>query len=196
MWRDSLNSLLGARWSKPLVFALFLTPGAVMAWSGVRSGLSPDFIRVAVKHTGEWTLKLLTFTLAITPLRRLTRLSNLIHFRRVLGLFAFFYGCLHLFAWRLTHHLAGAERFNAWNLRLAFVAFALMIPLAFTSTAASIQWLGGKRWRMLHSLIYASAILGYVHYCAIAKSSASGPAAVGAVLASLLIVRLLPFKNS
>jgi sulfoxide reductase heme-binding subunit YedZ len=79
---------------------------------------------------------------------------------------------------------------------LAFVAFVLMIPLAVTSTAGSIQWRGGKRWRMLHSLIYASAILGYVHYCAITESSTAGPVALGGVLASLLILRLLPIKNS
>jgi sulfoxide reductase heme-binding subunit YedZ len=196
MLRDSLNSMLEARWTKPLIFALCLAPGLVMAWSGLRFGLGTDIIQVAVRRTGEWTLKLLILTLAVTPLRRLTGLSNLIRFRRMLGLFAFFYGCLHLFAWKVMHHMPRIGQFSAWNLRLAFVAFVLMIPLAVTSTASSIQWLGGKRWRLLHSLIYASAILGYVHYCAITESSPAGPVALGGVLVSLLILRLLPIKNS
>lgn len=195
MWRDSLNSLLGTRWSKPLIFALCLVPAVVATGTGVRSGLTPDFVRAAVRHTGEWTLKLLIVTLAVTPLRRWGGLSNLIHFRRMLGLFAFFYGCLHLLAWKLTHHLPGVEQFKVWNLRLAFVAFVLMIPLALTSTAASIQWLGGRGWRTLHSLIYASAILGYVHYCTITESGVAEPVAVGALLASLLIIRLVLLRT-
>src|SRR5215469_17168432 len=114
MWRDSLDSILGASYSKPLIFAFCSTPAIVLTWGGVRSGLDPEFTEAAVRHTGEWTLKLLILTLAVTPLRRFTRLSNLIQFRRMLGLFAFFYGCLHLFAWKFTHHLAVVERFNAW----------------------------------------------------------------------------------
>src|SRR6266576_2458252 len=129
MLRDSLNSALEARWTKPLIFALCLAPGLVMAWSWVRFGLGTDIIQVAVRRTGEWTLKLQLLTLAVT------------------------------------------------------------------STAGCIQWLGGILWRMLHSLIYASAILGYVHYCAITESSAR-PVALGGVLASLLILRLLPIKDS
>jgi sulfoxide reductase heme-binding subunit YedZ len=166
-----------------------------MVWGGLHFRGGQDFVQAAVRHTGELTLKFLILTLAVTPLRRLTGLSNLIQFRRTLGLFAFFYGCLHLLAWKFTHHQPGVEKFNPWNLRLAFLALLLMIPLAVTSTAASVQWLGGKRWRTLHSLIYASAILGYVHYYTIGESSAAEPAVVGSVLASLLIVRLLPFKN-
>jgi sulfoxide reductase heme-binding subunit YedZ len=88
-----------------------------MAWSGLRFGLGTDIIQVAVRRTGEWTLKLLILTLAVTPLRRLTGLSNLIQFRRMLGLFAFFYGCLHLFAWKVMHHLPRIGQFSAWNLR-------------------------------------------------------------------------------
>lgn len=195
MWHDSLNSQLGRPCCKPVIFALCLLPAVALAWSGVRSGLGPDLIDDAVRHTGEWTLKFLILTLAVTPLRRWAGLSNLIQFRRMLGLFAFFYGCLHLFAWKFTHHLPIGERFNAWNLRLAFVALLLMLPLAITSTAASIQWLGGKRWRSLHSLIYASAILGFLHYWGIMKSSTAERFAVGAVLLFLLAVRLLPFMS-
>jgi sulfoxide reductase heme-binding subunit YedZ len=196
MWRDFLDPIRGASWSKPVIFVLCLVPAVVLTSTGVRSGLGPDFTHTAVRRTGEWTLKLLILTLAVTPLRRFTGLSNLIQFRRIFGLFAFFYGCLHLFAWKLTHHLPGVGHFSAWNLRLAFVALVLMIPLAVTSTAACMRWLGGKRWRKLHRLIYASAVLSYVHYCTIAESSTAEPVAVGAILTLLLMVRLLPNQNS
>ena len=196
MWRDSLESILGASYSKPLIFAFCSTPAIVLTWGGVRSGLDPEFTEAAVRHTGEWTLKLLILTLAVTPLRRLTGLSSLIQFRRMLGLFAFSYGCLHVLAWQLTHHLPGVAQFKAWNLRLAFLALVLMIPLAVTSTAGSIQRLGSRRWRMLHTLIYVSTILGYVHYCGIGKSGMAKATTVGGILAVLLILRFLPIKNS
>ena len=189
-WHDSLNSTLGASWSKQISFALCLAPAAIMAWTGLHSGLSPAFRELAVHRTGEWTLKFLLLTLAVTPLRQFAGLSNFIRFRRMLGLFSFFYGCLHFLTWRSLHPVPGVEQVSVWNLRLAFLGFVLMIPLAATSTAASIRWLGGKRWRLIHSLIYGSAILGYIHYSGLARSGILKQIILAMVMAFLLIVRL------
>src|SRR5262245_49659366 len=126
--------------------------------------LGANPISEITNETGVWTLRFLAITLLITPLRKLTKWNALIRYRRMFGLFAFFYGCLHF----LTY--VWLDQFFAWNdivkdvakrpfITMGFTAFVLMIPLALTSTAASIRRLGGKRWNLLHRLVYVNPIV-------------------------------------
>lgn len=180
---------------KPLVFLLCLTPLAGLAWRGFSGSLGTNPIETITHATGDWTLRFLLITLAVTPLRRLLGAPGLVRYRRMLGLFAFFYGCLHL----LTY--LWLDKFFAWGeivadvgkrpfITAGFTAFALMAPLAVTSTAGWIRRLGGRRWQLLHRLVYFSAAAGVVHYYWLVKSDVRRPLAYGAVLALLLGARL------
>jgi sulfoxide reductase heme-binding subunit YedZ len=144
--------------------------------------------------TGDWTIRFLVITLAITPLRKILRLPQLIRFRRMLGLFAFFYACLHFSTW------IGLDKFFDWSemwkdvlkrrfITVGFTAFVLMIPLAITSTAGMIRRLGGKRWQLLHRAIYASAILGVIHYYWLVKSDVRKPLLYASLVGILLAWR-------
>jgi sulfoxide reductase heme-binding subunit YedZ len=183
------------RFLKPVIFLACLAPLARLAWRGFHSSLGANPIEVITHSTGDWTLIFLLITLSVTPLRRLTRQYWLIGLRRMFGLFAFFYGCLHLttYVW--------LDKFFDVNAMLADVAkrrfitagltgFVLMIPLALTSTKGWIRRLGGKRWQALHRLIYFSAIAGVVHYLWLVKADKTKPLEYGAVLAVLLGYRV------
>lgn len=182
------------RWWKILVFALCLVPLALLGWNAYRQDLSANPIEYITHWTGDWTLRFIVITLAVTPLRKLLRWPNLVIFRRMLGLFAFFYGCLHL-----TTYL-WLDKFFAWGeivkdigkrpfITAGFAAFIVLAPLAVTSTAGWIRRLGGKRWQRLHRLIYFSAVAGVVHYYWLVKSDIRRPAFYGALVAILLIYR-------
>ena len=158
-----------------------------------RLGANPvEFIQHA---TGDWILRFLIFTLTITPLRKLLNLPELIRFRRMLGLFAFFYACLHF----LTY-IGPDQSFDLggmWKdvekrrfITVGFLGFVLLIPLALTSTAGWIRRLGGKRWQMLHRAIYVTAICGVIHYYWLVKSDVRKPLFYGALVAVLLLWRL------
>jgi sulfoxide reductase heme-binding subunit YedZ len=145
--------------------------------------------------TGDWVLRFLAMTLAITPLRKMLRLPQLIRFRRMLGLFAFFYLCLHFTTW------VWLDRFFDWRqmlddigkrpyITVGFAAFVLLIPLAITSTAGWIRRLGGKRWRLLHRLIYVAAILGVIHYLWLVKSDRHVPLEYAFLIGALLLWRI------
>jgi sulfoxide reductase heme-binding subunit YedZ len=182
------------RWLKITVFALCLIPLALLGWKAYQQDLSANPIEYITHWTGDWTLRFLVITLAITPLRKLLRWPNLVKFRRMLGLFAFFYGCLHL-----TTYL-WLDKFFAWGeivkdigkrpfITAGFAAFITLLPLAITSTAGWIRRLGGKRWQRLHRLIYFSAVAGVVHYYWLVKSDIRKPVFYGALVAVLLAYR-------
>jgi sulfoxide reductase heme-binding subunit YedZ len=140
-------------------------------------------------------MRFLLITLAITPLRKITHLNWLIRFRRMLGLFAFFYGTLHLFTYLwfdknfvLADILADVAKRRF--ITVGFSGFVLMIPLAVTSTAWAIRKMGGKRWQVLHRLIYFSAIAGVIHYIWLVKSDLTKPLQYGVILAALLLYRV------
>ena len=153
-----VNSILTSKWTKVVVFLVCLIPLGQLLWRAFHNGLAGfpdnmDFganpIEFITHATGDWTLRFLVITLAITPLRKILRQPQLIRFRRMLGLFAFFYGCLHFGTW------IGLDKFFAWSemwkdvqkrrfITVGFAAFVLMIPLAVTSTAGMIRRLGGK----------------------------------------------------
>jgi methionine sulfoxide reductase heme-binding subunit len=183
------------RYFKPLVFLACLGPVGRLAWLGFHSGLGANPIEFITHSTGDWTLTFLLITLSITPLRKLTRQYWLISFRRMLGLFAFFYGFLHLMTWvwldkffdvhEMLHDIAKRRFITA-----GMTGLALMIPLALTSTKWSIRKLG-KRWQMLHRLIYFSAAAGVIHYIWLVKADLKKPLEYAAVLAILLLYRVV-----
>jgi sulfoxide reductase heme-binding subunit YedZ len=181
---------------KPLVFVACLGPLACLAWAALHDQLGANPIEEITHETGVWTLRFLTLTLLITPLRRWTGWNILIKYRRMLGLYAFFYGCLHFttyiwldqfFDWRGMVKDVAKRPF----ITVGFTAFVLMIPLALTSTTASIRWLGGRRWNLLHRLVYVSAILGVIHYLWLVKADTSRPIRYGVIVAILLLARLI-----
>jgi len=182
------------RWLKITVFALCLVPLALLGWKAYQQDLSANPIEYITHWTGDWTLRFLVITLAITPLRKLLRWPDLVKVRRMIGLFAFFYGCLHL-----TTYL-WLDKFFAWGeivkdiakrpfITAGFAAFIVLLPLAITSTAGWIRRLGGKRWQLLHRLIYFSAVAGVVHYYWLVKSDVRKPVFYGALVAVLLAYR-------
>ena len=188
--------MLRSRWAKVLVFVLCLVPLAWLGWRGWNQDLSANPIEFITRYTGDWTLRFLVGTLAVTPLRKFLKLPDLIRFRRMIGLFAFFYGCLHFttYIWldkffdlnEMLHDVAKRPFITA-----GFTAFVLMVPLALTSTTGWIRRLGGKRWQRLHRLIYISAIAGVVHYYWLVKSAVQRPLFYGGLVAVALILRVL-----
>lgn len=179
---------------KTLVFLACLAPLGLLAWQGWRQELGANPIERITHATGDWTLRFLLLTLAVTPARRLLKAPGLIRYRRMLGLFAFFYGVLHLttYAW-LDKFFDAAEMLKDVGKRRFITAgalgLALMIPLAVTSTAGWIRRLGGRNWQRLHRLVYAIAVLGVIHYWWLVKSDIRAPAAYAAILAVLLALR-------
>ena len=181
---------------KLLVFVICLGPAFVLTWKGFHNRLGANPIDVITRTTGHWTLTFLLITLGVTPVRRITSIAWLIRFRRMLGLYAFFYGSLHLmtYVWLdkffdihdMLHDIARRRFITA-----GMTAWTLMLPLALTSTAGWIRRLGGKRWRMLHRLIYFSAAAGVIHFIWLVKADLRRPLTYGAVLAALLAFRLL-----
>ena len=159
--------------------------------------LGANPVEFITRNTGDWTLYFLCITLAVTPLRRFTGWTWLIRLRRMLGLFAFFYVSLHFltFLW-LDHFFDVAEMLKDVVKRpfitVGFAAFLLLIPLAATSTNAMIKRLGGKRWQLLHRLIYLIAPLGILHYwwMKAGKNDFSQPILFGLIVAALLLLRL------
>jgi methionine sulfoxide reductase heme-binding subunit len=181
---------------KVAVWFACLAPLALLIYRGFTNNLGPDPTATVTHATGFATLRLLVISLAITPVRRLSsRLSWLIRFRRLLGLFAFFYGCLHLLTWLwLYSGFSGAAMLDDLSKRPYIMAgmgaWTLLVPLALTSTNWSIRKLGGKRWQALHRLAYGSAILGVIHYWWIVKSGVRTPITITLVLAVLLTARI------
>ncbi len=179
---------------KPFVFVACLVPLAMLATGALRGRLGANPIEKITHQTGDWTLILLLLTLAITPLRRITGINELIAFRRMLGLFAFFYGTLHFFTYIWldkffdTHEIV-KDVYKRPFITAGFTGFVLMIPLAITSTKGWIRRLG-KKWVVLHRLIYASAIAGVVHYIWLVKKDVRKPLIYAAILALLLLWRI------
>ena len=183
-------------WFKAALFTLCLLPLARLVFFAFTDRLGANPIEFVLRSLGTWTLTLLLVTLSITPLRRLTGWNSLIRVRRMLGLFAFFYACLHFLTF------AGLDQSFDLNAILAdvikrpyitvgFTCFVLLIPLAATSTNAMQRRLGGKRWQQLHRLVYFIAVGGVVHYLWLVKKDLTQPLLYGLVLAVLLGARFL-----
>lgn len=171
-----------------------LLPAARLVWLGVTDGLGANPIEFITRSTGTWTLVGLLVTLAVTPLRRLTGNAGLIRYRRMLGLFAFFYACLHGLTYFWLDQFFDAAAIARDILKRPFVtvgfaALTLLVPLALTSTRAMMRRLG-RNWQRLHRLVYAAALLGVVHYLWLVKKDVTEPLIYGAALAVLLALRL------
>jgi methionine sulfoxide reductase heme-binding subunit len=188
--------LLTRRWMKVPVFLLCLVPVLLLVWKYLHQDLGANPVEFITHATGDWTLRFLAITLAVSPLRRLLGLPELIRFRRMLGLFAFFYGCLHFttYLW-LDKFFDFAEiTKDVWKrpfITVGFLGFIAMAPLALTSTAGWIRRLGGRRWQMLHRLIYLSAIAGVVHYYWLVKSDVRKPLLYAGIVSLLLAERIV-----
>lgn len=177
-------------------FLLSLGPLSVLVWKGFHHQLGANPVDVVTRTTGKWTLTFLLITLSVTPLRKILQLPWLIRFRRMLGLFAFFYGTLHLmtYIWldkffdvqAMLHDIAKRRFITA-----GMTAWAAMLPLALTSTAGWIRRLGGKRWLALHRLIYLSAAAGVIHFIWLVKADLRRPLTYGMVLLVLLAYRMV-----
>jgi methionine sulfoxide reductase heme-binding subunit len=184
---------------KIATFLLCLLPVLMLAWRGTHAGLGANPVEFVTHSTGDWTLRLLLITLAVTPARRLLEMPSLIRFRRMFGLFTFFYACLHFLTYIWFDKFFDMEAMlkdigKRPFITIGFASLLLMIPLAVTSTAAWIRRLGGKRWQRLHRLIYLIAAGGVIHYYWLVKSDTRLPALYGAILGVLLAYRWFAFK--
>ena len=196
---------------KLLVFAAALVPFAHLMWRGFNGDLTADPLVEITNQTGLWTLRFVVITLAITPVRRLTGWNPIIRFRRMLGLFAFFYSMLHFLTYLVGDRFASLDfpdGFIAWStvvnlvasiwedvakrpyITVGFIAFVSMIPLALTSTTGWIRRLGGRNWQRLHRLIYVTGIAGVVHYLWRVKADTLHPLIYAAIVAALLGYRV------
>ena len=182
--------------AKILIWVACLTPLLRLGWKGLTGGLGANPIEFITLSTGTWTLVFLLATLAITPLRRLSGQSWLIRFRRLVGLFAFFYGVLHFITYVWLDKFFDVQDMikdvaKRPFITAGFLAFLLLVPLAATSTAGAIRWMGGRRWQLLHRLIYVSGVSAVVHFWWKVKADVRKPAIYAAVLGILLGLRLV-----
>ena len=189
------------RFAKVLVFAACLLPAALLVRGFLINDLGVNPVETITHSTGDWTLRFLLISLCITPLRKLLRKPGLIKFRRMLGLFAFFYGVLHFMTWAwLDMELDFGDVLGEIKKRPFITAGAVsllaMVPLAITSTAGWIRRLGGRRWQLLHRLVYLSAAAGVLHYWWLVKSDVRLPAMYGAILLVLLLARVAIGRRS
>ncbi len=179
-----------------IVFILCLAPLMRLGWKAYQQDLGANPIEVITHATGDWTLRFLLITLSVTPLRKILKQPWLIRFRRMFGLFAFFYVCLHFltYIWLdkfFNVHEMLADVVKRKFITVGFTGFVLLIPLAITSTAGWIRRLGGKRWQTLHRLIYVSAIAGVIHYLWLVKADRTKPLEYGFILFVLLAYRVV-----
>lgn len=177
------------------MFIAALLPLALLVYRALINDLGANPVETVNRYTGDWVLRLLLLTLAVTPLRRLTGWNGLLRYRRMLGLFAFFYACLHFLSWAWLDQffvLADivADVAKRPFITVGFTSFLLLIPLAATSTNAMIRRLGARRWQRLHRLVYLAAIGGVVHFLWLVKSDIREPLVYAVILALLLGFRV------
>jgi sulfoxide reductase heme-binding subunit YedZ len=187
-----VNRLFVSKWTKVFVFVLCLVPAGWIAWR-VLTDTPPNPIEFITHGLGDWTIRFICITLAITPLRTVLKQPQLIRFRRMMGLYAFFYGSLHFGTWiadKFSFTDMSADIVKRPFITVGFAAYILMLPLAATSTAKMVRRLGFARWRLLHRAIYVTAVLAVVHYYWLVKSDVRRPTRYGILIAVLLLWRL------
>lgn len=181
---------------KPAVFIAALGPLAWLVYNAWLGELGANPIETITNTTGIWTLRFIVITIAITPVRWLTKWNLIINFRRMLGLFAFFYGSIHFMIYFVLDRSLMFD--GLWEdivkrpyITMGFTGFVLMIPLALTSTKGWIRRLGGQRWNLLHKLVYFTAILGVIHYWWKVKLDVTDPMVYAAMVGVLLGARFV-----
>src|SRR5678815_633383 len=180
---------------KVVVFVNALIPLVLLLWDLYYKRVGPNPLEFATRTTGMLTLVFLSLTVAVTPLRKIFGINSLVKVRRMLGLFAFFYGSLHLLTYIWFDRLFNLVSVGQDVVKRPFIlagmtAFVLMVPLAITSTNKMVKRLGGKRWAKLHRLIYLSAIAGVIHFWMLVKSDTRLPLTFGFIVLFLLGYRL------
>lgn len=180
---------------KPLILLICLSPVGLLAWNALHGNLSANPISDVTNETGIWTLRFVTIGLAITPLRRLSGWNALGQFRRMIGLVAFTYVCLHFTTYILLDKFFDVPEMlkdvaKRPFITVGFTCFVLLIPLALTSTNGMMRRLGGRRWKSLHRLVYIVGIGGVLHYLWLVKADTSRPLTYGAVILLLLGYRI------
>lgn len=180
---------------KALIFLAALMPLMLLIMDGLNGNLGANPVEVITHRTGDWVLNFLLITLAVTPLRKITGWHWLLRFRRMLGLYAFFYVLLHFttYIWLdrfFVFDEIGKDIAKRPYITVGFICFLLLIPLAVTSTNAMVRRLGAKRWQRLHKMIYVIAIGGVLHYLWLVKSDIILPLTYGLVLVLLLVLRV------
>ena len=187
------------RFAKLLVLVNSAVPAVLLGWDAWHHQLGANPVNFAILTTGMSALVFLMLTMLVTPLRKVSGLNWLISFRRTLGLYAFFYACLHFLIFFFLDRQGSvsstlSEMVKRKYLIVGAAGLLVMVPLALTSTNAMIKRLGGKRWRALHRLAYVAAIAGVIHYYMLVKADVSQPLAFAVVLSVLLGYRLVrPF---
>lgn len=194
----SVQELLKSKFAKPLVFVLCLLPLSSIIWRIFYGDLGANPVETITHATGDWTLRFLLITLAISPFRQWLGLSALLRFRRMLGLYVFFYVCIHFSIWFIADHSFDfAEMIEDIIKRpyitIGFSAFVLLIPLAVTSNNAMVRKLG-RRWKKLHQLVYPILILGVLHYLWLVKADYLEPG-IYALIAAVLLLQRVKFKK-
>lgn len=196
---------------KPAAFLAALLPVAWMIWAGLTGNLSANPLSDITNETGVWALRFLCLTLSVTPFRRLTGWNVVARFRRMLGLFAFFYGSLHFLIYVIVDRFAGLDfpdGIVAWStvrsliasvgediykrpfITIGFTTLMILLPLAITSTTGMVRRLGGRRWQTLHRLVYVAAVTAVIHYWWLVKADVTNPRWYAIVVAALFGVRM------
>ena len=185
---------LRSKWTKVFLFVVCLIPLFLLGWRAYTGDLTANPIEYITHTTGDWTIRFLLITLTVTPLRKLVNQPLLIRFRRMLGLFAFFYGTLHFSTYLVDKsidlHEIWADIYKRPFITVGFTGLMCMVPLAVTSTAGWVRRLGAKRWQLLHRLIYFSALAGVIHYYWLVKSDVRLPLLYAAILTILMAYRM------
>jgi sulfoxide reductase heme-binding subunit YedZ len=186
---------LVSRVLKPAIFIAALVPLALLLWGATHDGLGANPIETITHETGDWGLRFLLITLCVTPLRRISGWNELIRLRRMLGLFAFFYVCLHFSTYIVLDAFFDLDYIleditDRTYITLGFTSFLLLIPLAITSTNAMVKRLGGRRWRLLHRLAYAAALGGVLHFLWLVKLDLREPLIYAGLLLLLFLARV------
>jgi len=204
-----MNRFLSSKWTKAVLFLLALVPLGVLLWfvwqaystNDPTTYLTANPIEYITHFTGDWTIRFLCFTLAITPLRMLLNRPQITRFRRMLGLYAFFYGCVHLAVWvfldprQNTLPAIWEDIVKRRYITVGMLAFLAMLPLAITSTAGWVRRLTFKRWKQLHRLVYLAAAAGVIHYWWLVKSDIRLPLMYAAIVTVLLAYRVIAWMR-
>ena len=195
-----MRSLLLHPLAKPLVFVLCLLPLAWLVFGAINDQLGANPAEALIRSLGDWTLRFLCLTLAVTPLRVRTRTPQLARYRRMLGLFTFFYACLHLLAYGwldmgLDMADIGRDILKRSFILVGFACWLLLLPLAATSFNRAVRWLGGRQWQALHRLAYVIAPLALLHFFWMksGKNDFAEVAVYALVIAALLLERLVRY---
>ena len=193
-----IKTILASRLAKPVLFIICLMPLGSLVWRAFYGDLGANPVETITHSTGDWTLRFLLITLSISPLRRWFGLTGLMRFRRMLGLYVFFYACCHFSIWFIADHgfnFGGMieDIVDRPYITVGFSALVLLIPLAITSNNAMIRRLG-KRWKKLHRLVYLITGLGVLHFLWLVKADYLEPG-IYALIAAVLLVQRINLKK-